>query len=129
MATFEEMRQYAREKYQISDEDEAGFSLLFEYENGRSQLICCFCFEALEREFIEFRTRVCTLRELDPQQALKLNAGFTLGALTVEDGYYYLIANLMVKDMDPDEFDLPVNILAVIADELEATYSNESDQF
>jgi hypothetical protein len=129
MATFEEMRQYAREKYQVSGEDETGFSLLFEYENGRSQLIGCFCFEALEREFIEFRTRVCAVQELGPHQALKLNAGFTLGALALEDGYYYLIANLMVKDMDPDEFDLPVNILAAIADELEGTYSNESDQF
>jgi len=50
MPTFDEVREYAKSRYELSTDEEGRFSLVFEYETGRMQKVVVSRFEAMDRE-------------------------------------------------------------------------------
>jgi hypothetical protein len=128
MPTWPEIQEYVRSKYTLQDDDERYFSLVFEFDDGRSQLIRVRHFEAFDKDWIEFRSVVCDEAQMAHRVALKKNDEFVVGALTLdEDNDYCFVYSVCLETLDPEEFELPLHVVARTADRLEADYSGADD--
>ena len=128
MPTWNEIKDYARSKYKLMEDEERYFSLVFGFSNDRSQKIFVRVFDAFDMQWVEFRSVVCHGDKMPAKVALKKNEEFACGALALDrDGDYVLIYNAPLPTMDPDEFELPLNVIARTADKLESEYSGDDD--
>lgn len=128
MPTWHELREHARTKYQLNKVEDDWFSLVWAYEAERSQQIVVRRYEAFGQEWIEFRSYVCKGDEMSPKAALRKNSDLDLGALALDsDGDYALVHRAPIATLDPDEFALPLQVLATVADELEKEFSAGDD--
>ncbi|HFE46013.1 MAG TPA: hypothetical protein ENJ18_11075 [Nannocystis exedens] len=128
MPTWNEIKDYARSKYKLMEDEERYFSLVFGFSNDRSQKIFVRVFDAFDMQWVEFRSVVCHGDRMPAKVALKKNEEFACGALALDgDGDYVLIYNAPLPTMDPDEFELPLNVIARTADKLESEYSGDDD--
>jgi hypothetical protein len=130
MPTWGELREYARSKYKLADDEERWFSVVFAFQDGRSQKNCVRAFDAFEKEWVEFSTVVCKLEEMAPKVALRKNHQFVVGTLALDkDDDYLLIHAAPLDTMDPSEFELPLQALARSADLLEKECSAGNDDY
>jgi hypothetical protein len=128
MPTWRELKDYARSKYALDDDAEDDFSLIFEFETGRTQKIGITRFSAFGKDWIELRSYVCKGAQLDAKIALRKNEEMAIGALALdEEGDYCLLYSLALAAMQPEEFEVPLHALAHVADELEAHYAKSDD--
>jgi hypothetical protein len=128
MPTWDELREHARTTYHLARDEEGYFSLIWSYDSGRSQQITVRRFSSFDAEWIEFRTFVCREDELHPRVAVRKNENFTIGALALDDdGDYCLIHSAPLATLDPEEFELPLRVLAYTADDLEREHSARDD--
>jgi hypothetical protein len=128
MPTWDEIKDFARSKYTLSRDEDNWFSLVWDYDTERTQLISVRRFPYLEQDWIEFRTFVCKEAELAPRVALRKNAEFAIGALALDaDGDYCMVYNAPLATLDPDEFTVPLNVLAAVADKLEDEHSAKDE--
>jgi hypothetical protein len=139
MPTWPELQQYVRGKYKLAEDTDNGFSVVWAYDNNRLQKIRILKFTAFDQDWISLSSAVCVESELQPRVALQRNAEFAIGSFAlVSQGkddkgqdlpqLYILTYKLPLKSMDPEEFELPLRVLARTADELEKTYSGR-DKF
>ena len=128
MATWAELLAFAKKNYEVVEDEQESFALLLAGE-GRRQKIVVRHSNLQGHEWINMLTGVCKEDELKHADALKLNGEFYAGALALMDGLYVLTYTLPLKTLEMDEFELPLNVLAVIADDLERTYAKGGDTF
>jgi hypothetical protein len=129
MPTWNELKDFARSKYKLSDDEDDCFALVFAYDGGRTQKIWVRRFNAFDMDWVEFRSYVCKGDKIPPKVALKKNGGFACGHLALDgDEDYCFLYNAPLPTMDPDEFELPLHVIARTADQLEADYDGE-DKF
>lgn len=128
MATWSEIREFARSRYSV-DEEEGGLALTAAFSSGRTQKLLIRPYEAMGATFLEFRAAVCRLRDLPPEEALRRNITLPIGAFALVDEIYVLIYRMPTENVDPSEFELPINTLVRFADELESKYSKGGDEF
>ena len=119
MPTFDEVREYAKSRYELSTDEEGRFSLVFEYETGRMQKVVVSRFEAMDREWCDFASACCTRDQLDPETAVRRNWDFAVGALALEGDTYVIRYSIPLATMDLAEFELPLHVVARTSDRLE----------
>jgi hypothetical protein len=130
MPTWGEIREFARSKYTLQNDEDQWFSIVFGLPTGRSQLVVVRRFEAFNKEWAEFRSVVCKEAEMAHKIALKKNSKLAVGALALDDdGDYFLTYSAALDTMDPDEFELPLLVVTATADQLESEYSAGNDDF
>ncbi len=130
MPTWGEIQEYARSKYKLEQDDENWFTLIFAYDNGRSQRIRIARFESFDMEWVEFRSVICKESEMAHRVALKKNDNFSVGAIALDDDNdYVFIYSAPLPTMDPDEFELPLHVIASTADRLESEHSAGDDDY
>ncbi len=135
MSRWNELQTYARSKYRLALDEESKFAVIFaipdpsRQDGGRTQQIVVSLFRAIERDFIELRTPVCREAELEPRAALLHNSTWSIGALALHEGMYYLVHKALLKTLDVEEFELPLHAMALHADTLEAQYTRGLDAF
>ncbi len=130
MPTWGEIQQYARSKYKLADDEADWFAIVFEYDDGRTQKIAITRFEAFDKEWIEFASAVCKGTQIPATEALRRNADFVLGSLALDaEGDISLMYSAPLDTMDPDEFEIPLHVIARTADELEQEFARGGDDF
>jgi hypothetical protein len=126
MPTWNELKDYARSHYKLSFDDEDALGLVFGFNDGRSQLIVVRRFNAFDKDWIEFRSRIAKGDKVPHKVALLKNNGFACGHIALADnGDSYFLYNAPLPSMDPEEFELPLHVIAHTADDLEKDYSGD----
>jgi hypothetical protein len=128
MATWKELREFAHARYAV-DEEEGSLTLTVGFSSGRSQKIIVRPFEALGTTLIEFRAAVCRLRDLPPDEALRLNTTMPIGAFALIGDIYVLVHRFPIENINANEFEVPLSALIRMADEFELKYSHGKDEF
>lgn len=130
MPTWGEIQEYARSKYKLDDDEAEWFSLVFGYNDGRTQKIRVARFEYRDDEWVEFRSAVCKESDMAHRVALKKNNKFAVGGLALDDeGDYVFLYSACLKTMDINEFEDPLHIVAMTADSIEEEFSSEDDAY
>lgn len=127
MANWNDIRQYARTTYALSNDEPDWFGIIFEVAPGRTQKVVVRAYRAYDRDWIEFRSLVCKQDEMAPIVALRQNAELAMGFLTLIGDRYYVMHNAPLATLDLEEFRLPLHFLATHADRLERQYSAGND--
>ena len=125
MATWKQIREYARSRYKLQDDEDDNFTLVWGFEDGRSQLVQVNLFEAFERPWIEFLSACCDEDDLDKGKALRKNGKLGCGALVLDQGRYYLRYTHPIDTMDLEELEVPLRAIAIAADQIEAEHAGD----
>jgi hypothetical protein len=123
MADWAGLQEWAREKYELENDEDDWFGVTLEYADGRSQKVVVTHFTFQNADWAEIRSPICEESELAPKVALKKNAEFAVGGIGLKDGKYYLFYSVPLEDLSEGEFEVPLNVIAASADGLEETYS------
>ena len=128
MPSWEEIQEHVRNKYKLDDDEPNYFSLVWDYGNGRSQKVFVRRFNAFDMDWLEFRSAACPGDAMPHKVALRKNEELALGALALDsDNDYVVLYSAPLPTMDPDEFELPLRVVARIADDIEEQYTGEDD--
>lgn len=124
MPTWGEIQEYARGKYKLDNDENGWFSLVWAYDNGRKQKIIVSKFDAFNQEWVSFTSAICKETEMSPTVALKKNYNFAVGGIALDGkGYYVFQYSAPLASMDPEEFELPLHVVASSADKLESEFA------
>lgn len=119
MATWTNVQSHLRSKYKLYLDEPNLIALDFECEDGRAQRVLVSTFDAMGKSWILFRSRVCELQRLEPEEALRRNAGFAVGFLALSEDHYEIVYTTQLNTLDIDELELPLHALTDTADQLE----------
>ena len=120
MATWDEIRSFLRKHYRLSDDNENEVTLLFGFEDNRRQHITLSTFEAMDRQWVLFETRICRRELLDPEEACRMNSTLPVGHLSLDSQSFYTARHTaLLGTLDTEELLLPLHALVKMADELE----------
>lgn len=128
MPTWGEIQEHVRGKYKLDTDNPESFSLVWAYDNKRTQKIIVRKFNAFDQEWLAFMSAVCKSDQMSHTVALRKNFEFAVGALALDGDYIVFTYSAPLATMDPDEFELPLHVVASTADKLEAQFS-ATDQF
>ena len=129
MATWESLRGYVASKYTIAREDAEAFALLFGLDDDRSQQVTVRKADLAGLEWAQIITAVARVDQVDARQALVLSGGMVFGGLAVEGDYLVFRHSIPLKDLDVDEFEIPLAVAVGFGDELEKTLTGGGDEF
>jgi hypothetical protein len=129
MATWNDLRQYIHSQYQVFDEAPDVIRLIFNLGNGRTQNVLVSGKQAGAFEYFVIWTPICHESQISARDALVRNATMSIGALgLVPDGTVILRYSAPLKDLDVDEFNVPLQGLTMAGDMLEQEFSG-ADRF
>lgn len=119
MATWTDVQKHLRKSYRLAVDEQNLIALDFETTAGRAQRILVSSFDALGKSWVLFRSRVCERSQLEPEDALRRNAGFAVGFLALAEDHYEVAYTCQLETLDLAELEVPLDALSVTADELE----------
>lgn len=124
MATWETLREHIHSRYQVAQELPGVIQLTFQLANGRSQNVFVSGKAAGSFEYMSMWTPICHESQISARDALLRNATMPIGALgLVPDGTIILRHSVPLKDLDIDEFEVPLQGLTMGGDMLEQELS------
>lgn len=120
MPTWEDIQDFLRAHYRVVDDDEQVMGVLIEFQDRRRQHISISRFQAFDKDWISFETRICQEPLLDPAQACRLNAELAVGSLALDgEGFYVARHTALLDTLDLDDLIVPLHALTSLADDLE----------
>ncbi|HEX8086531.1 MAG TPA: hypothetical protein VF529_19745 [Solirubrobacteraceae bacterium] len=126
MADWNSLRNYIKGKYKIAEDNLDSLKLVFEVEDGRSQV--AIVSKLGDTGWVGISTAVCRESEIDPRDALRRNAGMTVGGLALIDaGIVIFRHSFPLANLDPDEFEEPLFVVVQYGDQLERELSGGGD--
>ncbi|MBI2895363.1 MAG: hypothetical protein HYY06_17545 [Deltaproteobacteria bacterium] len=129
MATWAEVQNHMRSTYTLAADQPEWLSLDFQFENKRLQRIILSTFQALGKNWVSFRSRICRREQMDPEVAVRKTGNFAVGAIGLigegDNAYYEMIYSTMLETLDPEELELPLHVICRTADEIEAEITHE----
>ena len=128
MPTWGEIQEYARSKYKLAKDEEHWLSLVFAYDNERRQLVRVKHFKAFDHDWIEFASACCKNDEMSPAVALKKNNDYAVGGIALDGDVYVFKYTIPLTNLDIDEFELPLHVVASTADQIESQFAAQ-DKF
>jgi hypothetical protein len=124
MATWETLRQYIASNYVIAAQDPMSVRLVFDLGNGRSQNVMVVGHMEAGYEYVVIWTLVCHESQISLRDALLRNMHMPVGHLAMaENGAVVLRHTAPLKDLDIDEFEVPLRAVTQAGDMLEAQYT------
>ena len=128
MATWNDLRQYIYSHYQVTQEAPGVIRLIFNLGNGRTQNVLVSGKQAGSFDYFVIWTPICHEGQISARDAMVRNATMSIGALGLVDGTVILRWSAPLKDLDPDEFDVPLQGLAIAGVMLEKEFTG-ADRF
>jgi len=120
MAKWSDVGHFLAEHYHVVEDSDSKVAVLMEFEDGRRQHITIYPFEAVDRTWLGFETRICRQEFMPPQQACRLNSELAVGHLALDsEGYYIARHTVLLGTLDPEELLVPLHVLTTLADDME----------
>ncbi len=125
MATWTELREHMRVTYRLADDELDMLSMVWRYEDGRSQKIIIRRYEAFERTLVELKSAFARRKDVDPEVLLRKNAELPLATIALSGDVYIVVYNALLEHLDFGDLDLYLSRVAAVADTLEETYASK----
>lgn len=114
MATKQQAIDFMKSKYNVEDLGDDTFKMLFNLQDGRSQLI----FAAFNDNWIMFSSKFASTDDLTPKQALEIANDWICGIQLIGEGYF--VRNVVsLKDLDESDFVENLELVMNVADTIE----------
>lgn len=125
MATWSDIQRHMRDAYRLQSDEPQVLSMVWSYDDGRSQRIIVRRFEAAGRDMVEFKSPFAKLGSVDPLDMLRENARLPFGAVALSGEILLVVHNQDIGALEVAQFDFLLSKVAGIADKLETRYAAE----
>ncbi len=126
--TWADIQEHMRGKYKLQDDRSDMMSMVWSYDDGRSQKIILRKYKAFEREMLEFKSAFGHESDAPADEMIAKNAELPLATIALSGGHYIVVYNALLRHLHLDDFDLYLSRIAAVADTLEEKYGSR-DQF
>ena len=129
MVTWEEVKDFIRSNYKLQSDEGDFFSLVFELDNDRSQLVIIRKDQTPNGDiWIQMASPVGIIEQDKLNDALEMLDGMICGGL-IKSGEKYFVRHCMpIGDISPEEFATPLYFISGIADDLEQRFIGGDEQ-
>ena len=132
MDTFSEIREYAKQHYEVVHDEPFVIGLDMDVGDSRRQTV--FLAELQDRDgnrYLRLESTIAPLGDLPAEKCLRVNLLLRVGYLAVGDldstPYIKLCENIDYRTLDTKELDFVIKRLAPLADQLEQTLIHGAD--
>lgn len=122
MTAWSDVQKHMRDKYKLQDDHPDMLSMVWLYEDGRSQKIIVRRFEAAGREMVEFKSAFARKGDVDAETMLADNSKLPLATVALSGDVYLVVYNALLDHLVLDDFDFCLSRVAAVADTLEEKY-------
>jgi hypothetical protein len=119
MASWDGLCDYIKSNYPVAADEPDMLGLDFSLDNGRTQKVVIRRTPLDGAEWVQILTAVCEEGVIEPREVLVLSGKMVVGGLVLIDGTIYFRHSLPLKDLDTDEFDVPLYLAVGFGDRLE----------
>jgi len=129
VATWNKVKEYIKANYKVSKEDAGLLSMLFTFDDGRSQVVHVVHTQTVAGlEFATISSPFAKIGEVDLAEVLRYVDGQVVGGV-VASGDYLLVRHAALLDsLDADDLDVPLRLVVAGAESLEEKFVG-SDRF
>lgn len=114
------MRSFILQKYQIQDDNDESLTIVFSWEDGRSQMVVISSIESKSgMPWIEIKSPVGVIPTSLLNDALDSLFGKVCGGLIKVGDRCWVRHSMPIGDTSEEEFVFPLNVVATSADDLE----------
>ncbi len=128
VAEWGDIQTYMRSTYRLQDDDPDMMSVVWAYEDGRSQRVFVRRYRADDHDMVEVKSPFARVGEVDAEVLLRENSQMTLATIAQSGQVYLAIYNLLLSATTVDDFDFVLKRVASTADALEEKYAS-ADEF
>ena len=131
MATWTDLKAYIHNTYKVADEREDLIKLIFEEEGLRSQLVLVRYVQhaGTNIDWIQIESPFGELGQLDLPAVLQAVGNTLVGGIALFDGRYVTFRHSApLADLSIAEFEMPLHLVTVTADQLEKQFTG-GDKF
>ena len=128
MTTWSDVQKHMREKFKLQDDHPDMMSMVWSYDDGRSQKVILRRFEAADREMVEFKSAFATKGDVDAETMLQDNSKLPLATVALSGDVYLVVYNALLHTLVMDDLEFCLSRVAAVADTLEEKYVRQ-DRF
>ena len=122
-----EFQRHMRESYKLAEDTPNMMSMVWTYEDGRSQKIVVRRFQAFDRDMLEFKSAFARRDEIEPEVLLADNSRLPLATVALSGDVYLVVYNAPADALTVDTFEFVLSRVADVADTLEEKYCSHDD--
>ncbi|MEM8606842.1 MAG: hypothetical protein AAGF92_07040 [Myxococcota bacterium] len=119
MATWSELKDFARSSYKLAEERDSSFKVVFKYPGGRLQAVIASHYEAMGRIWVDFSSACCRVERLEPREALEHGFNLAVGSLCLDGDVYVVRHTVLLDQVREDDLQLHLHAVARAADQIE----------
>lgn len=127
MRHWTDVQEHMRQKYRLQDDQSDMMSMVWAYDDGRSQKIIVRRYTAFSREMVEFKSAFARKDDVDPVAMLRKNSELPLATVALSGDVYIVVYNALLEAMSMADFDLVLSRVAAVADTLEEKYVRQDE--
>jgi hypothetical protein len=122
MATWREVQQHMRGTYRLQDDQPEMMSMVWAYDDDRSQKIIVRRYKAAKRDMVEFKSAFARKGDVDAETMLENNSKLPLATVALSGDVYLVVYNALLDNLVLVDFDFMLSRVAAVADTLEEKY-------
>ena len=126
--TWSQVQKHMRATYKLADDTPDMISMVWTYEEGRTQKILVRRYKAAEREMVEFKSAFARREDVEPEALLRDNASLPLATTALSGDVYLVVYNALLTGLSDDVVDFLLSRVAAVADRLEEKHAG-ADRF
>ncbi len=125
--TWSDIQRHMRQRYKLADDTPDMMSMVWTYDDGRSQKIVVRRYKAFGRDMVEFKSPFARRPDVEPEVLMADNSQLPLATTALSGDIYLVVYNAPVDALDLDTFDFILSRVADVADTLEEKYASHDD--
>ncbi|MEM7138269.1 MAG: hypothetical protein AAF500_16935 [Myxococcota bacterium] len=119
MATWSELKDFARSSFKLAEERDYSFKVVFKYPGGRLQAVIASHYEAMGRIWVDFSSACCRADRMDAKDALEHGFNLAVGAVCLDGDVYVIRHTVLLDGIRREDVPLHLHAVARAADQIE----------
>lgn len=119
MTTWAEVKTYVHNKYKVEDVNEELMRLIFNLQNGRTQLVYIHHSFNESAQWIRINSPIGKVADLNVASAARIASEKIVGGIIIIGDFVYLTNAMPLENLDGNEVDEPLGRVMSTADEME----------
>ena len=129
MASWQNLVDYVKANYKVDDERDGFMKLLFETDEGRSQVVLLWRAALMDgaEEWVQIESAFGKADSVDLDAALKAIGEMVVGGAAIINDHVFFRHSVPLENLDMNEFERPFMLVTMTADRLESQLGQGDD--
>ena len=119
LRTWTAVQEYLRKQYALENDKPEMLSMVWAYEDGRSQKVILRKYTVDSREMLEIKSPFARIEHSEPETLLRKNSELPLATIALSSDVYLVVYNAILENLTAGDLEWILGRVAAIADSLE----------